>query len=142
MHRDTISAWIRASEGNARPSLLKGAVVWNRIDDAVRWAVHELRQLCPEPEFGTRSIARQVFRAGIQISRATVQRVLREPKPSGSHPPAKPAVATPAGVAPHHLLMPERINRVWHMDLLSLQILWFRRLRRRNSSHCPSFNTL
>ena len=71
-------------------------------------------------------MARQVLRASIQISRSTVQRVLREPKPSGSHPPAKPTMAAPAGVTPHHLLKPERIHRVWHMDLLSLQILWFR----------------
>ena len=81
VHRNTIRAWIRAAEGKGRPSLLAGALVWNRIDEAVRWAVHELRRLCPEPEFGTRSIARQVLRASIQISRSTVQRVLREPKP-------------------------------------------------------------
>jgi putative transposase len=35
-------------------------------------------------------------------------------------------MAAPAGVTPHYLLTPERINRVWHLDLLSLQILWFR----------------
>jgi transposase InsO family protein len=35
-------------------------------------------------------------------------------------------MAAPAGVTPRHLLKPERINRVWHIDLLSLQILWFR----------------
>ena len=57
LHRNTDRAWIRAAEGKGRPSLLDGAVVWNRIDDAVRWAVHELRRLFPEPEFGTRSVA-------------------------------------------------------------------------------------
>jgi len=82
LHRNTIRAWVRAVEGKGRSSLLAGAVVWNRIDDAVRWAIHELRRLCPEPEFGTRSMARQVVRASIQISRSTVQRVLREPKPA------------------------------------------------------------
>jgi transposase InsO family protein len=30
------------------------------------------------------------------------------------------------GERAHHLLTPKRINRVWHVDLLSLQILWFR----------------
>ena len=34
--------------------------------------------MCPEPEFGTRSIARHLIRAGVQIGRATVQRVVRE----------------------------------------------------------------
>ena len=101
-------------------------MVWNRIDDAVRWATHELRRLCPEPEFGTRSIARQVLRASIQISRSTVQRVLREFKPVRPHPLAKPAMALPLGKEPRHLLAPKRIDRVWHVDLLTVQILWLR----------------
>jgi transposase InsO family protein len=126
LHHNTIRAWIRAAEGKGRPSLLAGAVVWNRIDEAVRWAVHELRRLCPEPEFGARRIARQVLRASVQISRSTVQRVLREPKPFRPRQPARPAMAAPAGVIPCHLLRPDRINRVWHVDLLSLQIPWLR----------------
>ena len=102
------------------------AVVWNRIDDVIRWAVHELRRLCPEPEFGTRWIARQLLRASVQISRSTVQRVLREPKPPRPRRPARPAMALPMGKEPYHLLRPEWINRVWHVDLLPLQVLWFR----------------
>ena len=35
-------------------------------------------------------------------------------------------MALPLGKKPHHLLTPKWINRVWHVDLLSLQILWFR----------------
>jgi transposase len=126
LHLNTVRAWIRAAEGKGRPSLLAGAVVWNRIDDVVRWAVHELRRLCPEPEFGTRSIARQVLRASIQISRSSVQRVLREPKPVRPPRPAKPVMALPLGKKPYHLLVPKWINRVWHVDLLTVQILWLR----------------
>ena len=40
--------------------------------------------------------------------------------------PAQPAMAMPLGKEPYHLLTPKWINRVWHVDLLSLQILWFR----------------
>jgi len=126
VHRNTIRAWIMSAEGKGRPSLLNGAVVWNRIDDSVRWAVHELRRLCPEPEFGTRSIARQVVRASVQISRSTVQRVLREAKPTRPSRPARPAMALPAGKKPCHLLAPKWINRVWHIDLLTVQVLWLR----------------
>ena len=36
VHPNTIRAWIKAVEGKGRPSLLDGAVVWNRVDDAVR----------------------------------------------------------------------------------------------------------
>jgi len=35
-------------------------------------------------------------------------------------------MALPLGKKPHHLLRPERINRVWHIDLPSVQILWLR----------------
>lgn len=126
VHRNTIRAWIRTAEGKGRPRLLAGAVVWNRIDDAVRWAVHELRRLCPEPEFGTRSIARQVLRASVQISRSTVQRVLREPQPPRPSRPARPGMAQPIGTKPYHLLRPKWINRVWHVDLLTVQVLWLR----------------
>src|SRR5690606_18751344 len=30
------------------------------------------------------------------------------------------------GVEPHHLLRPEAPNRVWHMDLATLRVLWLR----------------
>jgi len=35
LHRNTIRAWIRSVEGKGRPSVLNGAVVWNRIDDGL-----------------------------------------------------------------------------------------------------------
>ena len=78
LHQNTVRSWIKAVEGRGHERLLSPAITWNRIDDAVRWAAQELRRLCPEPEFGTRTIARHLVRAGIAISRTTVQRVLRE----------------------------------------------------------------
>jgi len=42
------------------------------------------------------------------------------------HRPARPAITLPVGKKPYHLLRPEQINRVWHLDLLSLKVLWFR----------------
>ena len=123
LHPNTVRDWIKAISGRRDPSSLLGRPRWNRIDDAVRWAVHELRQLCPEPEFGTRTIARHLVRAGVQISRRTVQRVLREDKPSRPphrHPPLVPAV----GVEPHHLLSPTKVNQTWQLDLTILHLLW------------------
>ncbi len=99
LHPNTVRDWIKAVDGRRDPSGLLGRPRWNRIDDAVRWAVHELRQLCPEPEFGTRTIARHVVRAGVQISRRTVQRVLREDKPS-TPPRRRPPLVPVAGVEP------------------------------------------
>jgi len=101
--------------------------VWNKIDDAVRWAIQELRQMCPEPEFGTRSMARQLLKAAVQISRSSVQRILREPAREMPKTPAlrKPAMEEPEGQQPHHLLPPKHPNHVWHIDLTCITILWW-----------------
>ena len=125
IHENTLRAWIKSIEGSGKPSLLAGAIVWNRMDDAVRWAAHELRRLCPEPEFGTRTMARHLLRAGIQISRSTVQRVLREPKPEKPPRKPRPPMEQPIGVKPDRLLKPKRANLVWHSDITQIRVLWF-----------------
>ncbi len=78
----------------------------------------------PEPEFGTRTIARHPVRAGTEyeISRGTVQRAVREPKPAKPRPHRPKPVA--ADNDPHRLLTPTQPNEVWHMDLSTLHILW------------------
>ena len=124
IHPQSIRKWIKTMEQEDPSGELFPKVRWNRIDDAVRWAVHELRQLCPEPEMGTRTIARHLIRAGIQISRRSVQRMLRENpphEPKKSRPPMNP----PVGAEPHSLLTPANRNDVWHMDMMSLKVLWF-----------------
>jgi len=126
VHPNTIRSWIKAIEGRGNDNLFVDAIVWNRIDDAVRWTARELRRLCPQPEFGTRTIARHLLRAGIAASRSTVQRVLREKPPKPPKHPRRPPMAPAVGVQPHHLLLPTHPNHVWHMDLTSLRILWFR----------------
>lgn len=56
--------------------------------------IHEIRVLCPERDFGTRTIARHLMRAGIQISRTSVKRILE------GDPPEKFGAATPAAERP------------------------------------------
>ena len=56
---------MQTAEGQGKANLLEEAVVWNQIDDVVRWAVHELQRLCPDPEFGTRAIARELVKVAI-----------------------------------------------------------------------------
>jgi transposase len=86
LHPNTVRSWIKAVEGRGNTRLLSPAIAWNRVDDLIRWAVHELRRLCPESEFGTRTIARHLMRAGVAISRCTVQRIVREMKPAKPRP--------------------------------------------------------
>ncbi|MEM1109809.1 MAG: hypothetical protein AAGH99_14075 [Planctomycetota bacterium] len=62
LHANTIRKWRQAIEGKRDTVGLLGQPRWNRIDDIVKWATHELRRLCPKPEFGTRTIARHLVR--------------------------------------------------------------------------------
>ncbi len=88
VHPNTIRNWEKAIEDKLRSERLLGAPPWNRLHDGVRRLVHEIREVFPEPEFGTRTIARRLLRAGVVISRASVRRVLQEepPNPSKQHP--------------------------------------------------------
>ena len=127
LHENTIRTWRQMIEGKRSSTTLLGIPRWNLIDDAVRWAVQELRRLFPEQEFGSRTIARHLIRAGIAISRRSVQRICREEeynRPGPRRP--KPPLTPPAGTVPDYLLTPETTNRVWHLDLANLHILWLR----------------
>ncbi len=47
LHPNTIRLWIKALDGRRESSSLLAIPRWNKIDDIVRWAIHELRRLCP-----------------------------------------------------------------------------------------------
>ncbi len=126
IHPNTIRKWIRAIDGREKSKSLLPQISWNHMDDAVRWAVHELRQLCPEPEMGTLTIAMQMVRSGIQISRRSVQRILRETKPKKPRKTKKrwPKLNPDKSVEPYHLLTPSTPNQTWHMDIMIFRVLW------------------
>ena len=124
LHPNSVRQWLKQLRTAGTSSHLFTGPVWNRVHDAVRWTVHELRRLCPEPEVGTRTIARHIVRAAVQISRSSVQRILREEPPKRRS--VKPAMVPPEGVESYHLLAPQTTNRVWQIDMMELRILWFR----------------
>ncbi len=50
---------------------------------------------------------------------------MREDKPS--RPPyRRPPLVPPAGVEPHHLLNPTKVNQTWQIDITILHLLWRR----------------
>jgi len=55
---------------------------------------------------------------------ASVQRILRELDPKRHRPRSR--LIPPASAAGCNLLRPRRTNRVWHLDLTSLRLLWRR----------------
>ena len=123
LHYNTIWNWNRAWSLRENVGLFFGRIPWNRISDGIRWAVHELRELCVEMEFGTRSMAMQLIRAGHKISRNSVQRILRERKPSK---PPEPAAVETEEVTPHSILRPACIRRTYHMDFTTFDFLFVR----------------
>ncbi|MEO1584243.1 MAG: DDE-type integrase/transposase/recombinase [Planctomycetota bacterium] len=123
VHPNTIRNWQRAVEDKLRAEQMLGRPPWNRIDDGVRRLVHEIRNAFPEPEFGTRTIARHIVRAGIKISRTSVRRVLREEPPERSDNAAGRSRVTKA---PKHVQHPTQPNQVWHLDMTDLQVVWKR----------------
>ena len=123
----TVHRWLKTWRGKADPGLFLGHVPWNKLCDAVRDLIHDCRIQFPEPEVGTRTIATQIERAAISLSRSTVQRVLKEPPPrksSGAKSRANDGELPPSA-KPFHILAPAKPNRTWHLDLTVIRILWF-----------------
>lgn len=119
-----ICRWLRVWRGRTDPGLFFGKPPWNRLSDGVRDLVHHLRELCPEPEVGYRTLANWLKKAGIAISRSSVQRFLRE-KPR-KRPSAAPTKASEASTdtVPFNILRPAKPNRTWHLDLTTIRVLW------------------
>jgi hypothetical protein len=64
------------------------------------------------------------MRAGVKISRASVRRILEEEPPERepeSHEPEKKEEES----KPCSLLKPKATNETWHLDLTTIQFLWF-----------------
>ena len=103
IHRNTLRNWRRRLLGEKDPGGFLGTAPFNKLGDSVRWLVHEMHALGARFGAGTRTIAAHVCRAGIKLSRSTVQRILREPKPRRPRPGIVPAL----GAEARHILRPE-----------------------------------
>ena len=121
VHPNTIRNWQKAVDDKLKSDQLIGGPPWNRLHNGVRWLIQEIRQVFPEPEFDTRTIARHILRAGIRVSRTTIRRVLQEDVPKPVKKDAEPVHRTEA---PPHIQHPHSPNQVWHLDITSLQVLW------------------
>ncbi|GAB4520877.1 MAG: hypothetical protein Tsb0013_24350 [Phycisphaerales bacterium] len=120
LHPNTVRNWLDAIAGDRKGHI--GAPPWNKLHQSVRWLVKEIRTLCPEPEFGSRTIVRHIVRAGVAISRSSVRRILQEER--GERP--TPTHRERFTEAPNHLQHPTQPHEVWHLDLTGLRVLWMR----------------
>jgi hypothetical protein len=73
VHANTVRHWLKEFNFSPEAPLFTGAAPFNKLSEAATWLVHEIRALCPEPEFGTRQIAARIVRAGVKLSRSSVQ---------------------------------------------------------------------
>ncbi|MEQ9207267.1 MAG: integrase core domain-containing protein [Phycisphaerales bacterium] len=124
VHPNTVRNWKRALRDKLKADQVVGAPPWNKLHRGVRWLVHEMRQLCPERDFGTRTIARYIMRSGIQISRASVRRILEEEQ--SPHPYHGTQSNRTNSTAPAHLTRPRSPHHVWHLDITSMRVLWLK----------------
>lgn len=124
VHPNTIRNWRKSLREKHRSEAVVGAPPWNKLHRGVRWLVHEMRQLCPERDFGTRTIARHIMRSGIQISRASVRRILEEERTPRLHCDVQSSRTKKT--APAHLIRPPKPHHVWHLDITSMRVLWMR----------------
>ena len=121
VHPNTIRNWQKAVEDKLRAEHMLGTPPWNRLHDGVRWLIHELRRTFPEPEFGTRTIARHIMRAGGKVSRTTSRRVLQEEQPRQSQ---RHSSRHRQSKAPSHVQYPNAPHQAWHLDITTLRVLW------------------
>jgi transposase InsO family protein len=122
LHVNTIRDWKRKFLKREDVGGFFGPAPFNKLNEAVRWLVHEMRRMCPHLALGTRTIARMIVQAGLRISRSSVQRILREEPPKKR---VRRAVA-PGGTdtIPYNVLAPRQTNRTWHLDLTVVTVLW------------------
>jgi len=123
LHENTIWGWRKEFLGGKDVGAFFGPAPFHKLGDAVRWLVHEMRQLVPDLAMGTRTIASMVVQAGIQLSRSSVQRILREEKPRKRRACAANVIMIDGEpVKPYHILRPRKVNRTWHLDLTVVRL--------------------
>ena len=138
----TARSWLHEWRSDPVSSLFTGKCAWNSYHEALKDLVHRIHSLFPESEIGARTIANHILKAAIAISRSTVQRYLRQPPQSTATPPASSGSDTPkndstasihhpvpepeatACVETFHMLKPEHINHVWHVDFTRIKVFW------------------
>lgn len=120
LHPNTVRNWLDAIDGEREGRI--GAPPWNKLHQSVRWLVKEIRTLCPEPDFGSRTIVRHILRAGVAISRSSVRRILQEETSDRPAPTRRERMTE----APNHLQHPSQPHPVWHLDLTDMRVLWMR----------------
>ena len=107
----TIASWMKRVDEEGPAALVQLRKPVNKSFDFVRYAVQQLKTLCPSIE--KVKIAQTLCRAGLHLGATTVGRILKEPpRPK----PQKPAVST------GRVVTAKEPNHVWHIDLTAVPI--------------------
>ena len=107
---DTVRAWLRRVDDD---SLVDTFTPVNRFPDFVRYAVQQIKLVCPT--LGKVKIADMLARAGIHIGKTTVGRILQE-KPLNAPKPTTCDANKPCRIVSKYP------GHTWHADLTAVPI--------------------
>ena len=116
----TIAYWNRRLCEAGADELVKSLEPANKFPDFVRYTVQHLKSLCPG--LGKVKIADVLCRAGLHLAASTVGRIVQEkpvPPPTGDATAAAEERTTSRGKV---VVMADRPNHVWHVDLTTVPI--------------------
>ncbi len=108
----TIGHWMRCLDEAGEAALVRMPVPVNRFPDFARDLVARLRATFPL--MGAQRIADVLARAGLHLARATVRRVLHEPRPLPDRPVPAPTITRAASGRTVTARCP---GHVWNVDL-------------------------
>ena len=104
----TITSWVRRVDEHGPKALVQLREPVNKFPDMVRYAVQQLKALCPG--MGKVKIAETLCRAGLHLGTTTMGRILKEA------PHSDPGDAVPCT----HVVTAKRPNHVWHVDITAV----------------------
>jgi transposase InsO family protein len=116
----TIASWTKRVDEDGPDALVQLRVPVNRFPEFVRYAVQQLKAVCPA--MGKAKIVQTLCRAGLHLGKTTVGRILKE-KPV---PPAAVAASeAPAGneEPAKRIVKAKYPNHLWHIDLTTVLIV-------------------
>lgn len=106
---ETIASWLKRVDEQGPDALVQLPEPVNKYPDFVRYAVHQLKSLCPM--LGKMKISQILARAGLHLGVATVGRMLKE-EPQFT-PPAKAGDTA----CKHRVVTAKYSGHLWHTDL-------------------------
>ena len=114
----TVSAWMKRIDEQGERALVQLREPVNKFPEFVKYLVQRLSRLCPK--VGTVKIAETIARAGLHISKSTIDRFCKEPDVPENNQKAKARVEVTE--TPKKGINAKYPNHTWGVDLTAVPI--------------------